>query len=39
MINFKNKYFKYKNKYLYLKKKQEGGIVDCSKVYNNIKWA
>ncbi len=42
MSNFKNKYLKYKNKYLQLKKIQEGGRVDCHKAYNNIRgtcWA
>lgn len=34
MSNFKNKYLKYKSKYLQLKKIQEGGI-DCNKVYQN----
>jgi TPR repeat protein len=42
LSNFKNKYLKYKSKYLQLKKIQEGGRVDCRKAYNNIKgtcWA
>ncbi len=41
MSNYKNKYLKYKSKYLQLKI-QEGGRVDCRKAYNNIRgtcWA
>ena len=33
--NYKDKYLKYKNKYLQLKKIQKGGSVDCNDVYNN----
>jgi hypothetical protein len=35
MSNFKNKYFKYKSKYLQLKI-LKGGIVHCDRAYNNI---
>ena len=36
MSNYKNKYFKYKSKYLQLKNIHEGGRVDCRKVYKNV---
>jgi hypothetical protein len=36
MSNLKNKYLKYKSKYLQLKKIQEGGKVQCDRAYNNV---
>ena len=36
MYIYKNKYLKYKLKYLKLKKNQKGGIVLCDRVYKNV---
>ena len=34
--NYKDKYLKYKNKYLQLKKIQKGGIPFCERAYENM---